>query len=724
MEKELINIFTKKKLTNIILVLYFLSLFLDLHLFYNNYSTLVRIIAISLLFLSLFFKYSTKKDLKLILSYFLIYVVYGFFHLLNINMYYSSEILYLIKMLMGLFIIFTVYKLSIDMKAFRKTMNYCLLFMCGSIIVCNVFKIGYSSYNFEGIKYSIFDWFSGNYNYILSSNKAFFHASNQIIAIIILYIPLLINNLKERINIKNVGILIMSLVSLLMLGNRVSSYGPLIIMMVSVLVYFILLVLRKEKINYYFLTVIFLLMGMLVCLLNVSPINERNKYYHDLVSGNVVNNGIKKNTQKKNVSDKNVDIEKAFNKKLININFPKYYYPYDNDPEFWDEMLKKDKIVLVNSRYIEKEIVKRIIDLNNNQEKDKLLGIGYARIVNVQNIEQDYVMQYYSLGIIGLIIIIGLYFVIYLYLLLKVLLKYDVKFNYRNIMLLLSIGNVLVIAYYSGNLLNSLSFIIPLNFVIGISMVEVNKKENDYPNMILGFNVYNAGKKELLEQLKQSDKQSIIFNINPLIVSNYYDNEKYVKEFNKQKYNIPDGYGIIFASKMKDGNITRQVPGIELMDDICRLSQDEKYRVYLYGAKKEKVKKAKKALEEKYPNINKVGNMDGYVKTKEALNDITKNKPDVLFVALGSPKQEEFIIENKKLLRNIRIIMPVGGSFDVLSGSVKRAPKIFIRMHLEWLYRMIKEPKRIKQNMGIIKFLLLVIFENNWYNKKRRGAVK
>ena len=720
MRKGLSNILSRETLTNIILVLYFLSIFLDLHLFYNNVSTLIRVIFISVLFLITFIKYGDRKSRKLILLYFFIYIIYGVLHLLNIKHYHFSEILYLVKMFMGIFIIYTVYKLGIDTKSFTKTMNYSLLVICGSIVLCNIFKIGYTSYDFTNIKYNIFSWFKGNNDYLLSSNKGFFHATNQIIAIIILYLPLLINNLKERVNFKNIGLLFLCLLSLLMIGNRVSSYVPSIVLIISVIGYLFLVLIKKEKFNLHFLTTLFLLMTIFLCLLKVSPINERNKYYQDLIIDKEV---VSSNT---NIDEINIvsdvqTIDSLFNAKLINLNFPKYYYPYENDQEFWDEMLKKNKSILVNARYLEKEITKRIIDLNNNQTNDRLLGIGYTRIIRVHNIEQDYIMQYYTMGIIGLIVIIGVYIVLYLYLCVKTMLNFDVKFTYKNMMLLLSIGLVLTIAYFSGNLLNSISVIIPFNFVIGIAFVEINESNNKYKDMILGFKTYTQGKETLLKQLEKEDKQNIIININPLIVSNYYNKEEYVKEFNIQKYNIPDGFGIVLASKIKNGSIAKQIPGVELMEDICKLSSKKEFGVYLYGAKKEVIQQAKENLEKKY-HVSIVGMIDGYVKNDIALKDILKSKPDVLFVALGSPKQEEFIINNKEKLKDIKIIMPVGGSFDVISGYVKRAPKFFIKLHLEWLYRMLKEPKRIKQNMGIIRFLWLVIFKNNWYNENSEGA--
>ena len=157
---------------------------------------------------------------------------------------------------------------------------------------------------------------------------------------------------------------------------------------------------------------------------------------------------------------------------------------------------------------------------------------------------------------------------------------------------------------------------------------------------------------------------------------------------------------------------------MDIVDELLKLSEKSNLKVYLYGSKKHVVEETKNKIINKYPNVSICGIQDGYINEKNALKDIKKKKPDVLFVALGSPKQENFILNNKKELKNIRIIMPVGGTFDVISGFTKRAPKIYQKTHLEWLYRMIKEPKRIKQNIGLFKFVYLVIFRNSCYNKK------
>lgn len=228
---------------------------------------------------------------------------------------------------------------------------------------------------------------------------------------------------------------------------------------------------------------------------------------------------------------------------------------------------------------------------------------------------------------------------------------------------------------------------------------------------ILGFNVNTYTAEELLNKVFKdylNNEQLFIANINPEIVISNYKNEEFKKILNKQKYQIPDGSGIVWASKKKKGKIKNRITGIDLMLKICERSQEYSSKIYLYGAKKENIEKAKEELEKKYSKINIVGTCNGYEDEKIAVEKIQKSQADIVFVGMGSPKQEEFIIKNRKKLKNVKIFMPVGGSFDVISKAKKRAPKWMIKCNLEWLYRLFQEPKRIFRQYKLLKFIWIV----------------
>jgi len=143
------------------------------------------------------------------------------------------------------------------------------------------------------------------------------------------------------------------------------------------------------------------------------------------------------------------------------------------------------------------------------------------------------------------------------------------------------------------------------------------------------------------------------------------------------------------------------------MDKICLLANNEKYKIFLYGAEEEVVKKAKKCLEQKYSNIKIVGYLNGYVNDLDKIiKTINKSKADILFVALGSPKQERWIIQNKEKI-DAYVLQGVGGSFDVISGNIKRAPIWMQKYGLEWLYRTIKQPERFKRIFPTLPLFVL-----------------
>ena len=231
---------------------------------------------------------------------------------------------------------------------------------------------------------------------------------------------------------------------------------------------------------------------------------------------------------------------------------------------------------------------------------------------------------------------------------------------------------------------------------------------------ILGFDVCISNIEEITQNIfndYKKGKSLFIVNINPEIVIKNYKNEKIIKIFNEQKYQIPDGIGIVYASKFNNGSINERITGIDLMTNICKVSCKYNSKIYFYGSKPGIAKKAKIELEKKFKGLNIVGCSDGYSDEDKIIERIIRSDAEILFVGLGSPKQEDFIIRNRNKLKNIKIFMPIGGSFDVLSNSLKRAPQKIINLNLEWLYRLFQEPRRIFRQLNLFKFLFIVIFK-------------
>ena len=233
---------------------------------------------------------------------------------------------------------------------------------------------------------------------------------------------------------------------------------------------------------------------------------------------------------------------------------------------------------------------------------------------------------------------------------------------------------------------------------------------------VFGIDVCVTNYEELCKNLNKdiiNNEKKFIVAVNPekLMKAKKDDNTK--KILQEADYQIPDGVGIIYASKLNKGKIKTRITGIDLMDKICSLANDNKYKVFMYGASKDVITTAKIKLEEKYHQIKITGYCDGYEKNNDIIVDkINKSKAEIVFVALGSPKQENWIKDNMTKC-NACIYQGVGGSFDVISGKLKRAPIKMQKLGLEWLYRLIKEPKRIFRQIKIISFLFKVMIEKS-----------
>jgi N-acetylglucosaminyldiphosphoundecaprenol N-acetyl-beta-D-mannosaminyltransferase len=177
-----------------------------------------------------------------------------------------------------------------------------------------------------------------------------------------------------------------------------------------------------------------------------------------------------------------------------------------------------------------------------------------------------------------------------------------------------------------------------------------------------------------------------------------------------------DGMGIVWASKILRKPLKERVTGIDVMENLVALSFKNNWKIFLLGAKQEVVKKVAEIYSEKYsPNII-AGYRNGYfTKDEETIiaKNIAESGANLLFVAITSPKKENFLYQHRETLKKVNFTMGVGGSFDVVSGLVNRAPLWMQNSGLEWFYRFIQEPKRMWKRylIGNAKFLILTIKE-------------
>lgn len=229
-------------------------------------------------------------------------------------------------------------------------------------------------------------------------------------------------------------------------------------------------------------------------------------------------------------------------------------------------------------------------------------------------------------------------------------------------------------------------------------------------------NLYINNKKEcynLIENKLKNKEKEFIITANPeTYMLSRKDSEISDMLYNKNNLVVPDGISIVKTSNILGYSIKERITGVDLAEYLFELANKNKYKVYLFGASEDVIDKLTGIINTKYPNINLVGGTNGYMKDKDGvMNYIKTTNPDIVMLALGIPLQEKLINRHINDFKK-GIFIGVGGSFDVLSGTKKRAPRIFIKLNLEWLYRIASEPKRItrfiKHN---IKYLIVILKE-------------
>lgn len=240
---------------------------------------------------------------------------------------------------------------------------------------------------------------------------------------------------------------------------------------------------------------------------------------------------------------------------------------------------------------------------------------------------------------------------------------------------------------------------------------------------ILGVNIDKVTRddtKELIKKFLENNNTNTIYTPNTEIVMESKKNKELENILNSGSLVIPDGIGLIYASKIKKKPLPERVTGYDTSLDILEIANDMRKSIFLLGGEEGVAKKAGEIILAKYPNVKIAGINNGYFKgshtnnyseneEKRIIDKINDSGADILFIGFGAPKQEYWINKNKEYL-NSKIIIGNGGTMDVLAGKVKRAPAIFQKLGLEWFYRLISQPSRIKRQLAIPKFIITIIF--------------
>lgn len=215
---------------------------------------------------------------------------------------------------------------------------------------------------------------------------------------------------------------------------------------------------------------------------------------------------------------------------------------------------------------------------------------------------------------------------------------------------------------------------------------------------------------KICSEYLDGDRIRAVYTPNSEIIQMCIEDNELLPIINSADLIIPDGIGVIYASKILGTPLKAKCAGYDLGLRMLEIAGERSSSVYFLGGKPGIAEAARDRILEKNPDINFVGCHDGYFDKKgeendKILSEISALSPDILFVCFGVPAQEKWIFENRDKLGNVKLCLALGGSLDGYSGNVKRAPDIFIKLGLEWFYRLMKEPQRIGRMMKLPKFL-------------------
>ncbi len=489
-------------------------------------STLIRIGITVILCILTLITLRDKKRWLFIGSYIAIVLIYTIIHIINANNFYSlvpgdfgyslvGELFYIFRMMIPLSILFITYNMDISSDDFAKAVVGILLLIAGTIVITNILKISLNSYTNEPIKANIFEWFTGaynKYNYSSLASKGVFNFANQIAAILVLLLPVMLAIYSTKQNKLNLFTVIITILAMIMLGTKVALFGAVIDVFIFIAILVFMKLFKKENtLNKKNLIMLGLSLIVIGGLFMKSPAINREivARYVRINNSKVEVEGVEDNhkeqsknqvepkklndSQLKNseaVEDKNIDdlenkgmdkviqpskndkkamieyIEKNYKNLMVNEQFVKNSYPYKYDPEFWVDIINLPVVERLDWRNLEQKMLQRVMDINDNS-MDKYFGLSFTRTQNIFNLERDFLSQYYSLGTVGVLVFLGPYVILALICFLNMLIKFKEKFNIINLSLCYAVLFALGVSYYSGNVLDALTVTIILAFILG-----------------------------------------------------------------------------------------------------------------------------------------------------------------------------------------------------------------------------------------------------------------
>ena len=497
----------KKRLQTFLFWFILIQPFLDIYwlsrppLLKFSLPSILRVLGVFIaiiLFFSIKSNWQRLKKQWWIITYIAILILYSLCHLFSVKNFtgvdptsfgYSTkvEIFYLIRACLPLIVIYITSYSDFKTKYFFRVIQAISGLYSLTIVISNLLVFSLTSYHTTGaeqISANIFSWFTQtNYPFNALASKGIFFQANTLSAILFMIMPIMLYILYKEFNLLNIVLVSAQALAMLMLGTKVGNFGLIISLVIFLIIFlFHSLILKNTKFSAKFLITLICILAASSAIFPYSPTLRRSS----------LENGVAK--KRSNLGDKNrLDQEldsrlkrykgqkqEEYLKNFIKKNYWVYslkndlvldHYSYKNDPYYWLDVMKRPATERLNYRHLEQDILSRV--MNNDKNKlNKLFGISFSRENNIAPLERDFLAQYYSMGLLGTILLT----VIYIFVLGYGIFYWLVNKNSKTLLissLLLSGGFILFAAFYAGNVLEYLSATLVMAFILGFLLQNI-----------------------------------------------------------------------------------------------------------------------------------------------------------------------------------------------------------------------------------------------------------
>lgn len=479
----------EKLLKKILLIFLCIQPILDCYILYTDEvinffhfspTTIIRMLIIAFLFCLLFFNKKNKENRKIIYIYGGLTIVYTILHHfvtsgLDNSGYptfaYSivTELFYIIRMLLPIAVIYLTYLLKPTKDEFIKLFLTIGAITSVIIVGSNLLEISLASYGGGTIKGNIFDWFFSNkYGSQDLASKGWFNSANQISGLMFILLPICVYSLFEKITKPRITVVILLVISMVMLGTRVASYGWLLIIIMMIILYlFFAFIIKNIKFEWKKLVTVILIMAFGIVLMLNAPIVSTNIDHHE---------SSEEELQK--MRDENVSTLKMLGYIGMNEIYYEEIYPYEDHEEFWEYVVDDvSPTQRVGNRNSQQLVTNDVAKTYENFPRS-LFGLGYSRFINAKlYLEKDFVVHFYTIGIVGIVLLLLPYVSIAIYGLFKSI--KNKKFNLFIVTVLAILVLPLGVSYFSGHIVDELIISLYLGFIGGYILCESKEARDD-----------------------------------------------------------------------------------------------------------------------------------------------------------------------------------------------------------------------------------------------------